>query len=489
MIATIEHRQAELDQIFNWYAGDPLPVNDEEVKSDYGKWTQEDKDLCTKIAGSKQGEMFQSLFAGKLEGYGSQSEADLAFCSILAFWTAKNPAQMDRIFRKSELYRSKWDEKHGESTYGETTIQKAIAGSTNTYKERISTEYLENTKGVSPKSILEKYSVKKEYVEKLGKEEFLFDNLIIKNHILTIIAESGGGKTTFLYFHVAKELAKKGFNVWYIDADSPPSDHKVMKELADEHVFSFIIPDVNQGTSAVSLVADITAMTEGRESLEGYVFFFDTLKKFIDLMSKKDAKNFFVLMRKLTKLGGTVVLPGHANKHRDKDGHLVFEGVGDVKSDSDDLIFFEKVKKADGSIDVTTVVDSDKGAKVRGIFRPFSFHIDQARQITFYDNPLAIINLSNTGVHKATDEEIIVTAEQYLKIRAEPVVQKILVEYTADKVAGQAGKKKVREVLAKKAVLKEDAELSGTRFIVTIGERNAHMYELPKKKAEQASLW
>ncbi len=294
--------------------------------------------------------------------------------------------------------------------------------------------------------------MKKEYVDGLGKEKFYYDNLIIKNHILTIIAESGGGKTTFLYFHVAAKLSKQGLTVWYIDADSPPSDHKKMKQFADMHGIKFLIPDVNEGTSTESLLNDIKTLADSQTDLSNFVFVFDTLKKIIDLMSKQNAKDFFVLMRRLTKLGGTVVLPGHANKHRDTNGNLVFEGVGDVKSDSDDMIFFEKIKKQDGTIAVTTVVDTDKGAKVRGIFAPFSFHIDKDRKIPFYNEALNLSDMSNNGVPKATAENILVVAEAYLKSRGEPVGQGKLVEYTMDKVEGQAGKQRVRQTIVKRAV-------------------------------------
>ena len=342
---------------------------------------------------------------------------------------------------------------------------------------------------VSAKSVMEKYEVKTEYVNGLGKEEFLYKNLLIKQHILTIIAESGGGKTTFLFFFIAMELAKQDLTVWYVDADSPASDHKTMKDFADKHGFKFLIPDVNQGTSVESLITDVTALANAQTDLTGFVFFFDTLKKFMDLMSKRSAKDFFVLMRKLTKLGATVVLPGHANKHRDGDGNLIFEGVGDVKSDSDDLIFFEKAKKPDGSMDVTTVIDTDRGAKVRGLFKPFSFHINTSREISFYDKAKDLIDLSNTGVAKATDEDIIVVAEKYLKSRDEPVGQLQLVEYTMDKVDGQAGKRKVRETIVKRSVMIGDHQPFGTRFVFKVGDRNTHFYELPAEEKRQGTVW
>lgn len=65
--------------------------------------------------------------------YASQSEADLAFCIILAFWT-QDPVQIDRLFRDSRLLRPKWDEKRGAQTYGELTIAEALARQEDHYK-------------------------------------------------------------------------------------------------------------------------------------------------------------------------------------------------------------------------------------------------------------------------------------------------------------------------------------------------------------------
>ena len=74
-------------------------------------------------------ELFSKLWSGQWQAlYASQSEADMALCCKLAFWTGKNRDQMDRLFRQSKLYREKWDERHhaNGATYGEETIKKAI---------------------------------------------------------------------------------------------------------------------------------------------------------------------------------------------------------------------------------------------------------------------------------------------------------------------------------------------------------------------------
>lgn len=83
---------------------------------------------------AKNGSRFQALYAGNFSEYSSQSEADMAFCNMLAFWTGRNAALMDEIFRNSGLMRDKWDRRQSGSTYGALTIRKACEQCTNIYQ-------------------------------------------------------------------------------------------------------------------------------------------------------------------------------------------------------------------------------------------------------------------------------------------------------------------------------------------------------------------
>ena len=72
------------------------------------------------------GAKYRRIFQGDRTGYSSQSEADYALCRKLRFYTRADATQMDRLFRRSGLIRSKWDEKRGTGTYGSTTIANAM---------------------------------------------------------------------------------------------------------------------------------------------------------------------------------------------------------------------------------------------------------------------------------------------------------------------------------------------------------------------------
>ena len=123
-----------LSWIQETYMGKPKTGGRKKKRTHGGKL--EDEDVLEKARSAGNGEEFAALWEGKWQGkYPSQSEADMALCMKLAFWTARDKAQMDRLFRQSGLYREKWDQKHHAdgSTYGEETLNRAAENTENVY--------------------------------------------------------------------------------------------------------------------------------------------------------------------------------------------------------------------------------------------------------------------------------------------------------------------------------------------------------------------
>jgi len=52
---------------------------------------------------ASNGEKFERLWNGNTVGYDSQSEADMALCCLLAFWTGGDRTQMKQLFRQSGI--------------------------------------------------------------------------------------------------------------------------------------------------------------------------------------------------------------------------------------------------------------------------------------------------------------------------------------------------------------------------------------------------
>lgn len=91
-----------------------------------------DDDLIERARQANDGGKFARLFDGQWEGdYASPSEADLALCMKLAFWTGNDRARIDSLFRRSGLMREKWNR----TDYRERTVEAALAKQTETWKE------------------------------------------------------------------------------------------------------------------------------------------------------------------------------------------------------------------------------------------------------------------------------------------------------------------------------------------------------------------
>jgi putative DNA primase/helicase len=134
--ATVEPRQGALDAVYSKLLGGPGPrPKPRQMTKPAGTATgdtclnAEDLTLLEKARAAANGEKFGRLWDGDWQGqYPSQSEADLALCGMLAFWTDQDADRVDRLFRHSGLYRPKWDELRGDQSYGEKTVAMAVEG-------------------------------------------------------------------------------------------------------------------------------------------------------------------------------------------------------------------------------------------------------------------------------------------------------------------------------------------------------------------------
>ena len=119
--------QSVLNSLYQWLFPDGT-VNSTSVQVGEG-FNGSDKEILSKARNVGQWKLFRKLYGkGNWEQeFQSQSEADYKLCKMLAFWCGPDDERIDILFRKSKLYRDKWEERRGERTYGEQTIANAIA--------------------------------------------------------------------------------------------------------------------------------------------------------------------------------------------------------------------------------------------------------------------------------------------------------------------------------------------------------------------------
>ena len=229
---------------------------------------------------------------------------------------------------------------------------------------------------------IEKFKLTEAEVDELVDPEWIYENLIIKGHLILNPADPGAGKTTIM-LDVAGEIAGD-YEVIYVNADVGCGDVKAMQAQADERGFHLLLPDMKAGLSMDDVVNRVISMNQIDANYSNIVFIFDTLKKMTDVINKTRAKELLKTLRGLTAKGMTIILLAHTNKYTDADGHPIYEGTGDLRSDVDDLIYFIPKKNEDGSMTVSTDPIS-LTAKRRGTHQPITFRISANREVSRTD--------------------------------------------------------------------------------------------------------
>lgn len=224
----------------------------------------------------------------------------------------------------------------------------------------------------NPMAEFERYIVTDEQVSELQETRLIWRKLIAHGHVAVWSAPANGGKTTIARMSAA-ELAADGWSVWYFQEDAGSGDLPALQRHAKEHGYRMLTASFTNA-SPQDQFEKLEGLARTDCDLSKFVMYFDTMKKYIDLMSKRGAREFFQIMRALTQRGATIVLLGHTNKHRTPDGQLIFEGVGDVRNDVDELIYIDATDKDADGVRILTM-DPDK---VRCMAERRSFRLDTA---------------------------------------------------------------------------------------------------------------
>lgn len=154
-----------------------------------------DQEIIEKAKNASNSNKFESLFNGSTAGYKSQSEADLALCSLLTFWTGGDPARMDSLFRQSGLMREKWDEKRGDKTYGEMTIDKALHGTTEFYNPEKHKDDIPTLDEIQNQAQQEKAEITKAD----AFHEWVFKNKLPEDHFISKYIDEYASQRTDAY--------------------------------------------------------------------------------------------------------------------------------------------------------------------------------------------------------------------------------------------------------------------------------------------------
>lgn len=230
----------------------------------------DDAEVIRRAMGAKNGDKFRRLWQGDIGGYPSQSEAEMALASMLAFWVGRDQAAIDRLMRQSGLYRPKWDEKHFTDgrTYGQATAARAASTTAETFGTRQHVgqiiQRVATPDQVDPET--------GEIIELTGREllgqairdsvpdvQWWVEPVVVHGRIHMVYGEPESGKTILVLAWVLDIIAR-GNDVLFIDEESGiaavagllKSMH-ADPETVDRHVHYFPFPGIDKDRYAALL--------------------------------------------------------------------------------------------------------------------------------------------------------------------------------------------------------------------------------------------
>tara|TARA_R110000772_G_scaffold267274_1_gene390890 strand:- start:4199 stop:5329 length:1131 start_codon:yes stop_codon:yes gene_type:complete len=251
-----------------------------------------------------------------------------------------------------------------------------------------------------PMEFMAEFELSQEEIDMMLDAEFIIPDLAISSQITVVAGKPGCGKTTIL----TSELRNlTDYNIMYINMDCGAADVKHWRRLADEGGYRLITPQFNGAAAISQLMDNLARLSSSDVSLARYIIVIDTLKKVGDLMNKGAVKRLMGMLRALTAKQATVICAAHVNKHRDPSGKLVFEGVGDIEADCDNLLYLEKAEEPDGT-KITTSTPSDK---VRGVFNKRSWRLMPDRTVIALGDPIDVIAINRAEEWREADAIVI----------------------------------------------------------------------------------
>lgn len=319
------------------------------------------------------------------------------------------------------------------------------------------------------------FELSKAEADAIAEPEWIIPNLIISGHIVLIPAEPNGGKTTIM-FHLAGQMVKEGFDVFYVNTDISGGDAKPMVAQAKSNGFALLLPDMKVCMNMDSVLLELIEMANVDMRYDNVVFIFDTLKKMVNVISKSAAKSLFELLRSLSAKGMTIILLAHTNKYKDDEGNPIYEGTGDMRADVDELIYLIPQRHDDKSMIVTTKPD-----KVRGAFEPITFNIDPSRNVTLLDQSIDTTQANQVAEELKKDQAIIDSINHAISDGS--INQKDIVDHCSEHAA--IGERIIKKVLIRYSINGDEPATSDANMQIithvwskTKGNRNSFIFSI-----------
>ena len=222
-----------------------------------------------------------------------------------------------------------------------------------------------------------------EMEKNLKNDFYIIDEMAIDGQITLFFAMPGTGKTLLFLWFIIKGIRSGRIDpasVFYINADDHYKGLLTKSRIAEKYGFNMISP-AEASVSPKDILRMLDELSASGDAA-GKIIFLDTLKKFADMMNKRSQADLYEILRRLVAKNSSVVIAGHANKHPDVDGNLVYEGTSDTLNDVDCMYAIYRMTEKDSD----DVVVEFRNIKDRGdVIKRVSYGFRHADGMNYYD--------------------------------------------------------------------------------------------------------
>ncbi len=231
----------------------------------------------------------------------------------------------------------------------------------------------------------------------LSKDTFVFDELALDGQITLFYAKPNTGKTLFFLRFIMDSIKNDSINgsdVFYINADDHYKGFLTKVKIAKNYGFEMLSPQ-EAGVNPEVIIKMLDDLSRTDEA-KGKIVILDTLKKFVNMMSKSSQSDFYLTLRKLVAKNATVIIAGHANKYPDAEGNLIYEGTSDVMNDIDCAYSINLISDTDGEYVVKFKNEKNRGNNVLSV----TYEYLKDESMSYYDILSSITRLDDAQSNK-----------------------------------------------------------------------------------------
>ena len=308
---------------------------------------------------------------------------------------------------------------------------------------------------------------------------FVLRDIALLGQWTTLYASPNTGKTLITLWLLAealRELEIDGHYVFYVNADDSFKGTVEKTELAESWGFHMVTPNQNGFTS--SEVPQMMLELAETGDAKGVVIILDTLKKFTDLMHKRESSEFGNVSREFISAGGTLICLAHTNKHRSADGKPIYSGTSDISDDCDCVYILDKLdgRMFEDEVAVEFVNEKNRGDVASSVSFSYSKKhgqtyaelIDSVKRID--DGTIEELRLEAEITRKLEEEDDVIASVRSA-INQAVTTKAAIVKFVADETGTSHAK--VRKILAERTGTMYSL---GHRWSVEIGAHNKSTY-------------